>query len=130
MFSPIHSPTNTNYVIKSTGGLFGSFCAVIMHFQRFVAWENLPSLTPKSDGFESSSSSKSGSVNEFASEGLAVPKITTTKKETMPVEIPIPVRRVLDKIDVEQLERAKKVGTKNVAPCPGKGQLSLHNSSQ
>ncbi|XP_070790532.1 protein FAM186A-like [Pituophis catenifer annectens] len=77
-----------------------------MHFQRFVAWENLPSLTSKSDG--SSSSSKSGSVSEFASEGLAVPKITTTKKETMPVEIPIPVRRVLDKIDVEQLERAKK----------------------
>ncbi|KAG8129403.1 hypothetical protein E2320_016092, partial [Naja naja] len=72
---------------------------LIMHFQRFVAWENLPSLTSKSDDFESSSS---GSVSEYESEGLDVSKITTTKKETMPihpVEIPLPIKRVLDKIE-------------------------------
>lgn len=127
MFSPIHLPTNTNYVIRIQGGLSGSFCAVIMHFQRFVAWENQPSLTSKSDLFESSSSSKS-SVNEYESEGFGVPKVITTKKEAMPihpVEIPLPVKQVLDKIEVAQLERAKKVSTKNV---PGKRQLSLHNS--
>ncbi|XP_013917267.1 PREDICTED: protein FAM186A-like [Thamnophis sirtalis] len=80
-----------------------------MNFQRFVAWENLPSLTPKSDDFDSSSLN-SESVSEYESGGLTVPKVATTKKETMPneVEIPISVRRVLDKIDVAQLERAKK----------------------
>ncbi|ETE63104.1 Proline-rich extensin-like protein EPR1, partial [Ophiophagus hannah] len=79
-----------------------------MHFQRFVAWENLPSLTSKSDDFESSSS---GSVSEYESEGLDGSKITNTKKETMPihsVEIPVPIKHVLDKIEVSQLERAKK----------------------
>ncbi|KAL7989675.1 hypothetical protein Chor_012341 [Crotalus horridus] len=82
-----------------------------MHFQRFVAWENRPSLTSKSDDFESSSSSKSGSVSEYESEGFGLPKVTTTKKETMPShpdEIPLPVKQVLDKIEVAQLERAKK----------------------
>ncbi|XP_063149025.1 protein FAM186A [Candoia aspera] len=82
-----------------------------MDFQQFLAWQNLPSLTSKTDALESSSSSKSGSVSEYELEHHAVPKVTATKIEARPipsVEIPPPVKNVLDKVDMAQLERAKK----------------------
>ncbi|XP_062977528.1 trichohyalin-like [Elgaria multicarinata webbii] len=90
-----------------------------MDFQKFVAWEKLPSVVPKKDAIESSSSSsKSGSGSECESEAdvETKPKVVT-KIDSYPtpkVEIPPSVRNVLDKIEMTQLERAKKEVSKKL----------------
>ncbi|KAH0629202.1 hypothetical protein JD844_011095 [Phrynosoma platyrhinos] len=84
-----------------------------MDFHKFLAWENLPPPVPKKDDPESSDSSKSGSGSEGESENDvdAKPKAVITKPEitvSSIIEIPPSVRNVLEKLEVSQLERAKK----------------------
>uniref|UniRef100_A0ABM5FNN0 Protein FAM186A n=1 Tax=Pogona vitticeps TaxID=103695 RepID=A0ABM5FNN0_9SAUR len=84
-----------------------------MAFQKFVAWEHLPSLAVRPDAVGSSSSSsksESGSAHDSESDDAKL-KATTMKPEIVPgpiVEIPPSVKNVLEKLDMAQLERAKK----------------------
>ncbi|XP_042303517.1 protein FAM186A [Sceloporus undulatus] len=78
-----------------------------------LAWENLPSPVPKKDDAELSASSKSGSESEGESESDidAKPKAPIMKPEitiSSVIEIPPSVKNVLEKLEVSQLERAKK----------------------
>ncbi|XP_061469340.1 protein FAM186B-like [Rhineura floridana] len=91
-----------------------------MDFQKFVAWEKLSTLASKTDAPESSSSSsKSGSAsdNQYESDYEAKSKDASLKIEpkiSPLIEIPPSVRNVLDKIEMAQLERAKKEVSKKL----------------
>lgn len=84
-----------------------------MHFQKFVAWEKLPSLLPNNDD-SSSSASHSGSsgddeVDDFDKYKNSIPKVESC---TPNIDVPSSVKNVLIKLDTAQLERAKKVSVK------------------
>ncbi|KAL8163768.1 UNVERIFIED_CONTAM: hypothetical protein K2H54_038049 [Gekko kuhli] len=82
-----------------------------MNFQKFVAWDKLPTLYHEADTQESSSSSsKTGNVEEEESEILQNAQDTESMADMtiFPIEIPHSVKNVLNKIDTAQLERAKK----------------------
>lgn len=112
--------------------LSGSSYATDMNFQKFVAWDKLPTLYPEPDKESSSSSSYTGSLEEDESDffqkaqdsvdDLAIPSV---------IEIPHSVKNVLNKIDTAQLERAKKVYTET-KQMPGSiytvGRPCMYNS--